>query len=118
MHLPSDLQATIPAAVLPCPGAGAYGQMLLQRNGSVNEPFFIPAPMVGVDIDETIQTIKKAQDADADGDVWFIYAHDTSLLGTVDLFPLPANDWKKKDWRRKTLWAFLRDFDEAIKLQK
>ena len=74
--------------------------------------------MVGVDIEETTRTIEKAQDADAESNIWFIYAHDTSLIGTVDLFPLPANDWRKKDWRRRTLWTFLRDFDTAINLQK
>ncbi|KAJ5333863.1 uncharacterized protein N7506_007646 [Penicillium brevicompactum] len=118
MPLPADLPAAIPATAWPCPGAEIYRKMLLQRNGSADNPFFGPAPMVGVDIEETTQTIEKAQDADAESNIWFIYAHDTSLIGTVDLFPLPANDWRKKDWRRRTLWTFLRDFDTAINLQK
>lgn len=118
MPLPADLPAAIPATAWPCPGAETYRKILLQRNGSADNPFFGPAPMVGVDIEETTRTIEKAQDADAESNIWFIYAHDTSLIGTVDLFPLPANDWRKKDWRRRTLWTFLRDFDTAIDLHK
>jgi hypothetical protein len=74
--------------------------------------------MVGTDIEETIRTIEKAQKADADSNIWFVSAHDRSLLGIIDFFPLPANDWKKNSWRRKTLWAFLRDFDGAIDTQE
>lgn len=118
MPLPSDILAAIPATVLPCPGAQDYEQLLLRRNGAVDKPFFIPAPMVGTDIKETLKTIEKAQEADADSNIWFVSAHDPSLLGIVDLFPLPANDWKKNGWRRKTLWAFLRDFDAAIDAQE
>jgi glyoxylase-like metal-dependent hydrolase (beta-lactamase superfamily II) len=113
MPLPFDIQNAIPATVLPCPGAQAYEKLLLRRNGA----FFTPATMVGTDSKTTIRTIEKAQDADADSNIWFIFAHDPSLLGIVDLFPLPANDWKKNGWRRKTLWAFLRDFDMAIAAQ-
>lgn len=118
MPLPSDIPAAIYPIMLPCPGAQAYEQLLFGRNGAVDRPFFSPAPMNESDIGEVIRTIEKAQEADADSNVWFVSAHDPSLLGRVDLFPLPANDWKKKDWRRKTLWAFLRDFDLAIQAQK
>ncbi|KAJ5517118.1 hypothetical protein N7527_008678 [Penicillium freii] len=60
-------------------------------------------------------TIEKAQVADADSNIWFIYAHDRSLLKSVDLFPLSANGWKEKKWREKTLWAFLDEFETAAK---
>ena len=103
--------------LLPCPGAGIYEKLLFERRGTLEKPFFAPAPMVGTDIEGTIGTIEKAQEADADSNIWFVSAHDPSLFGIADLFPLPANDWKQKGWRAKTLWAFLRDFDEAIDAQ-
>jgi glyoxylase-like metal-dependent hydrolase (beta-lactamase superfamily II) len=114
LHLPSDILNAIPSTILPCPGAQAYEQLLLRRRSSVDKPFFYPGPMVGADTEETIRTIEKAQDADADSSIWFVYAHDASLIGRVDFFPLLANDWKEKGWRKKTLWAFLRDFDGAV----
>jgi hypothetical protein len=70
---------------------------------------------MGLDIAQAIETIEKAQVADADNNIWFIYAHDRSLLECVDLFPLPANAWKEKNWREKTLWTFLEEFETAIK---
>lgn len=79
----------------------------------MDKPFFRPA--MGKDIEQAIDTIEKAQVADADSNIWFIYAHDRSLLKSVDLFPLSANGWKEKKWREKTLWAFLDEFEAAIK---
>ncbi|CAG8221194.1 unnamed protein product [Penicillium olsonii] len=117
MSLPSDLSAAMPAMLLPCPGAENYEKLLFERRSTLEKPFFAPATMVGTDIEGTIGTIEKAQEADADSNIWFVSAHDPSLLGIADLFPLSANDWKQKGWRAKTLWAFLRDFDEAIDAQ-
>lgn len=73
---------------------------------------------MGLDIPKTVETIRKAQDADGKDNVWFIYAHDPILHGIVDLFPRSANDWKKKDWRNLTLWAFLRYFEADINKQQ
>lgn len=114
MHIPSNIATAISDAMIPCPGAQAYEQLLVNRSGSVDKPFFYPSPMIGSTTKETIRTIEKAQEADANNYVWFIYAHDASLLGCVDVFPLPANAWKEKGWREKTLWAFLQDFDRAV----
>jgi hypothetical protein len=70
--------------------------------------------MIGVEIGETVRTIVKAQEADADSNVWFVFAHDPSLIGVVDFFPLRADGWMEKGWRKKTLWSFLRDFDAVV----
>lgn len=70
---------------------------------------------MGLNIEQTIDTIEKAQVADANSNIWFIYAHDRSLLKSVDFFPLSANGWKEKKWREKTMWAFLDEFETAIK---
>ncbi|KAJ5355637.1 hypothetical protein N7517_010246 [Penicillium concentricum] len=115
MRIPHDIRPsnmTSPISFA-CPGDSAYEQLLIQRTGSLDKPFFRPG--MGLDIKQAINTIEKAQVADADSNIWFIYAHDPSLLKCVDLFPLPANAWKEKNWREKTLWTFLGDFDVAVK---
>ena len=95
-----------------CPGSALFEELNIKRGRKANEPFFDPA--MGVDIPLAIQTIKDTQIADAQQDVFFIYAHDATIRGVVDFFPLPANDWRKKGWREKTLWAFLTDLVGAI----
>ncbi|KAF9894001.1 hypothetical protein FE257_008972 [Aspergillus nanangensis] len=113
MPIPHEIHLAGAAATnLPCPGAALYTQLQASRNRSADQPFFDPG--MGLDIQEALSTIGKAQKADARENVWFIYAHDPSLLGEVDLFPLAANEWRRKNWREKTLWRFLGDFAPAI----
>jgi len=95
----------------PCPGA-AFESLQQSRNRSITKPFFDPA--MGLSIPEAIRSIEKAQKADADDNVLFIYAHDTSIRAVVDLFPRDATDWQKKGWREKIFWAFLEDFKVAV----
>lgn len=71
-------------------------------------------PCITSDFDEALQTIAGVQDADAEGDVFFIGAHDDTLKGIIEVYPQRANEWKAKGWREKSLWAFLRDFSEAL----
>ncbi|KAI1614118.1 beta-lactamase-like protein [Exophiala viscosa] len=98
-----------------CPGA-AFEAIQKSRSRAPNEPFF--EPTMGLDIPLAIRTIKKVQEADAQDDVLFIYAHDTSMRGIVDLFPKPANDWKAKGWREMVYWKFLEDFEGALQEQQ
>ncbi len=65
-----------------------------------------------------MKTILKAQDADADGNVLFIYAHSKAVEYYADLFPLKANDWKMKGWKGKMFWDFVRDFKSALDVHK
>ncbi|KAL5366298.1 beta-lactamase-like protein [Aspergillus floccosus] len=111
LRIPAEIPQRSLAIRVPCPGA-MYERLLTSRGRSVDEPFFEPA--IGLDMEQTIASIVKAQDADASDNVWFVYAHDPSLFGTVDLFPLFANDWKRRNWREQTMWAFLKDFDQAV----
>ena len=97
-----------------CPGAELEA-IQKGRSRAINEPFFDPA--MGLNIPQAIETIKKTQEADADSNVLFIYAHDGAVRGNVDLFPRKANDWKQKGWREKLLWNFLADFEIAVKEQ-
>ena len=69
---------------------------------------------MGISIPEAIRSIEKAQKADADDNVLFIYAHDASVRGVMDMFPKDANDWQQKGWREKMFWAFLDDFKVAV----
>lgn len=65
---------------------------------------------MGHDIPTAIESIKKTQEADADSNVWFVFAHDDSLWDLVEFFPADANSWKNKGWGAKTKWSFLKDF--------
>lgn len=114
LRIPQEIPITSAGSVLPCPGS-AFEGLQIQRQKAPDEPFFEPA--MGLDIPLTIDTIRRAQDADAESNVWFVYAHDPSLYGVVDFFPWFANDWMAKGWRERTLWAFLRDFEGAVQQQ-
>lgn len=111
LRIPHETSTLSAGSAMPCPGT-AFEDLQVRRQRAPDEPFFEPA--IGLDLPMTMDTIKRAQDADAENHVWFVYAHDPSLYGVVDFFPCSANDWKKKNWRDQTLWAFLRDFDGAI----
>ncbi|KAL3484697.1 beta-lactamase-like protein [Aspergillus germanicus] len=114
LPIPQDISSHVasPTAGIPCPGAAIYHQLQATRGRSGDQPFFDPG--MGLEIPEAMRTIEKAQHADARDNIWFIYAHDPSLLGVVDLFPLSANRWKERNWRERTLWTFLQDFAPAV----
>ncbi|KAF2093539.1 hypothetical protein NA57DRAFT_47988 [Rhizodiscina lignyota] len=99
----------------PCPGA-LLENLQKSRGRAVDEPIY--DPVMGHSMEETIETIKKAQEADGKDNIFFIFAHDDSLYGEVDLFPLSANQWKQKGWRQKLMWKFLKDFKQALELQQ
>lgn len=120
IRLPKEIHVELPDQLSPwiCPGADLEA-LNKSRSRAPDEPFF--DPNIGLDIDEAIRTIVKAQEADADENVLFIYAHSGAVRRHADLFPLKANDWKKKGWREKMFWDFLRDFKiavEALREQK
>jgi len=95
-----------------CP-ATVLDDVNIKRGRKPGETFF--DPNIGFDIEQAIKTIKEAQKADAQENVFFIFAHDMSVMGVVDEFPKTINDWKAKAWSEKTQWKFLNDFEEAIK---
>jgi hypothetical protein len=105
------LQTVLRQKVPTCPGA-VLEYIQTSRERSLDQPFFDPA--MGLDIPLAIETIKKAQEADADDDIWFIFAHDDSLFDLVDLFPADVNAWKEKGWASRTKWSFLKDFKVAL----
>jgi hypothetical protein len=96
-----------------CPGS-TFEAVQESRGRQPDQPFFEPA--FGHDIPLAIETIAKAQEPDAQDNVLFIYAHDPSIMGVVDLFPKGVNDWQAKGWRETLFWKFLGDFKDAMKV--
>lgn len=92
-----------------------FEELLLSRTGSTEVPFFVPAASQCVSEEDSSNTRRRAQDADAQENIWLIYAHDPSLSDVVDFFPSSANAWKEKNWRSKTMWSFLATFQDAVK---
>ncbi|PTD07577.1 Cytochrome P450 monooxygenase andK [Fusarium culmorum] len=97
-----------------CP-ATILDDMNVKRGRYPGGTFF--DPNIGFDKEHALKTIKETQKADAQDNVFFIFAHDMSIMGVVDEFPKTANDWKAKGWKEKTRWRFLNDFEEAVKEQ-
>lgn len=94
-----------------CPGAKFEAVQEL-RGRRPDQPFF--EPTFGADIPLAIETIGKVQIPDADDNVLFVFAHDPTIRGVMDMFPAEANGWKAKGWRDKLFWRFLEDFKDAV----
>lgn len=98
----------------PCLGAHKYHALNEARGGrKPDEPFFDPG--LFNDLEQAKQTVKHAQVADKQDNVFFAFAHDSTLVGLVDTFPKKANEWKAKGWKEKGRWGFLKDFDGAVR---
>jgi glyoxylase-like metal-dependent hydrolase (beta-lactamase superfamily II) len=111
LSIPAEVNFPIPdmlrSRMASCPGGALFQQLNVKRGRKPDQPFF--EPVIASDHEQALETIKKTQEADAQDDVLFIFAHDSDILGIVDLFPLPANGWKIKGWREKLFWKFLED---------
>lgn len=111
LHIPTNVNYPVPDLIrglaTPCPGAVEFRELNVKRGRKENEPFY--DPVLVVDMAEAVQTIRHSQLADAQTNVFFVFAHDMTISSTVDFFPLSANDWKEKGWRETTLWNFLAD---------
>lgn len=85
--------------------------LLQAYTGSTTSPLFTPAPVQCVSETTSAETRKKAMIADAQDNIWFVFAHDPSLWSckTVEFFPKPANQWRARGWREQTRWGFLED---------
>ena len=103
-----------------CPGAvferihPAHGSSEPKgETGWKSTPFFQPGAATH-NMEETVKTICKLQEADAGDRVFTIMAHDESLVDMIEYFPKCANDWYRKGWARDGKWRFLRDFRKAV----
>lgn len=116
LSIPAEVHFRLPDSIRSrisvCPGGAEFQALNVKRGRKPNEPFF--DPVLVADMAQAIQTIKDAQVADAQSDVFFIFAHDMGIQGAVEFFPHSANHWKAKGWREKTLWNFLADLTPAV----
>lgn len=113
LHIPSDLSDPSFGVTTSHPGH-LFEKLISSKTGSNETPLFVPAPAQIVSEEDSTRTRIRAQKADAQDHIWFIYAHDPSLSDVVDFFPCSANDWKAKNWRSKTLWNFLGDLQPVV----
>ncbi|KAF4126617.1 Glyoxylase or a related metal-dependent hydrolase, beta-lactamase superfamily II [Geosmithia morbida] len=121
-----------PSASLPIPDTVDYGldddeqgaarprgccfrQINVRRGRGGDEPFF--DAVLADDLDAAAGSIRSAQWADAQENVFYIAAHDMTVEGVVDLFPQTMNDWKSKGWKEVTMWRFLRDLEAATEIR-
>jgi hypothetical protein len=94
-----------------CLDGALLRKLNFKRGRKPDEPFY--DPVLTVDLTRNIQTIKEAQEADAQDNVLFVFAHDMWISDIVDFFPKSANDWKSKGWREDVMWRFLADLSPA-----
>nr|A0A097ZPE4.1 RecName: Full=Cytochrome P450 monooxygenase andK; AltName: Full=Anditomin synthesis protein K; Flags: Precursor [Aspergillus stellatus]BAP81865.1 AndK [Aspergillus stellatus] len=73
---------------------------------------FLPA--LFPDYTQAMETVEKIKQLDACDNVFVILPHDGSLLGAIDFFPRPINDWKKKGLKESTRWKFCQEMEEAL----
>jgi hypothetical protein len=116
MPLPDKLDLSVPEALkgrfATCPGGELFRELNKKRGRREDQPFFDPVGAYEPEV--ALKTIAETQVADAKSEVFFVFAHDMAILGVVDAFPKPANEWYKKGWREKSLWAFLLDLMPAL----
>ncbi|KAH0838998.1 hypothetical protein FOPE_05508 [Fonsecaea pedrosoi] len=80
------------------------------RKGAARESPFCLIPEDGhIDEDPKLaqKTVNEAFVFDGHENIFTVFAHDESLLGVIDFFPLRANDWKDKGWAEQSRWSFL-----------
>lgn len=95
--------------------AAAFKELNVKRGRDPAGPFIEVA--LFNDEEKCSETVRRAQIADADPNVWFVMAHETALFDDeITLFPKAANEWKAKGWKEKTRWTFLEDFVPAVRL--
>ncbi|KAK8026429.1 hypothetical protein PG991_003485 [Apiospora marii] len=99
-----DHHYPVPAALRPlslCPGAGLFGRLNTSRGRRARDEVLVDPADTNEDLAATVRTIREAQVPDAMDNVFFVFAHDATLMGVVDVFPAPANEWRAKGGRTR-----------------
>ncbi|KAK8124409.1 uncharacterized protein PG998_000168 [Apiospora kogelbergensis] len=102
-----------PAPLSFCPGARLFGALQTSRGRHATDEPFVDVGDIDEDRAASLASMREVQIPDAMDNVFFVFAHDATLLGVVDVFPAPANDWKAKGWAEGSHWSFLKDFAPA-----
>lgn len=108
---PNPLQRPFAAQQSFCPGDVFQA---MHPSKSATEPFLRPstaAHAAHLDSGETLRSIEKLMEFDADESVFSVIAHDMSIFDVVEFYPRKANEWKVKGWGREGRWRFLREFE-------
>lgn len=98
-------------------------QISTYHTGPRTTPFFTISQKpngetVAVDIEQARATIRRLQAFDGNENVLVIAAHDITLAPVIELFPARANEWKRKGWKEKGRWRFLKDLLPAVEAAK
>lgn len=112
---PGDLEPILARIGMICPGTLVH-ELNTKRCRTADQPFF--DPKLAEDIPKAVETIHHVQLADAREDVLLVFAHDTTVLEAVNLFPLSANNWRSKNVRSNVFWKFLGDYKCCIKQEE
>jgi len=59
-------------------------------------------------------SLEKIQSFDADGDFLVVVGHDASIGDVLEFFPQTMNEWQKKGWKEKAVWAFVDEKNPAF----
>ncbi|KAL4799161.1 cytochrome P450 [Aspergillus venezuelensis] len=78
------------------------------------KPLLPLLPALFPDYSQAMETVENIKQLDACDNVFVILPHDGSLLGAIEFFPRPINDWKKKGLKEGTRWRFCQEMEEAL----
>jgi hypothetical protein len=115
LPLPKEIQFDPPMPRMPsiCPGEFILQHVHPEQRS--DKPFFRPLASFNDNTELSEWTIQGCIEFDANERVLFIFAHDHSLEGLIDVYPASANDWYTKAWSKLGQWRFLADFASAFK---
>ncbi|KAI3275302.1 hypothetical protein DTO003C3_1849 [Penicillium roqueforti] len=98
-----------PSKYLPCPSHSRHIPL-----SSESESVFTLSPVLPSDYDAALKTVDNIKELDAYDNVFLILAHDSTLKGNMDFYPLTINDWKAKGYGKQTKWLFYKDLEDAM----
>jgi glyoxylase-like metal-dependent hydrolase (beta-lactamase superfamily II) len=109
-HHPGVLR---PTKYLPCPSQ-SWNSQLSPPCKSESQSIFTLSAMLTSDYTTALKTVDSIKELDASDDVFVILAHDSTLRGNIDFYPLTINDWKVKGYDMKTRWLFYRELGNIM----
>ncbi|CAE6413632.1 unnamed protein product [Rhizoctonia solani] len=116
LPLPDSIDPNpLPGKLAGGPGV-CLGSVLLNLHPKhvATEPFYRTGAGAMGDPVETQKSVDKTTDFDCHENIFTVIAHDSSLLDVIDFFPKPLNDWKLRGYKEKSLWMFVKDFNDGV----
>ncbi|KAH0593197.1 hypothetical protein MHUMG1_08919 [Metarhizium humberi] len=103
-----------PTKYRPCPSQACHGRLSHCTSQSDSESFFTLSPVLTSNYAAALKTVDKIKELDALDNVFVILAHDNTLRGNVNFYPLTINDWRAKGYGKKTRWLFCKELENAL----